>query len=676
MTLYIETLSGKKFLSRILFHAFIEKLSSNPVKTHYYIEASHRAKMVVRILGKIFGLQFEELEFELRNIKDDFGELIRLRIHRLDLFKFQAKLLDSNEFKTFSNPEWLKNSSYDFILKGLMKGSINEENSISRSLFIIEVVAWHIKKNGEENCKLFFENRPWWKIYIAHAEKLGIVLKPISLINEDPSLQSYMIEKLKQFPRFFSFLKYLKNYTYLRVKDEYNRNVEATIFKENIQNNKTSKIFVFGRGDLNLTNNGHHSDFFWVFNSPILTKNILYQHASQEEKNKLKKYGFSIINNAIENTRTYKVNKIEIPTIKKLYKKEGKKIEELIKTYNENRSHWAKFFYEQGVNIYFTWYKYDHEHLAIADAVKDVGGIFAVWQMAFDGFKTIDTKTRAHLAFNFSSWSIEIGKKSQSSIDYNIISGYPKDYAAPLLKAEARKLRSKLESNGARKIVFAIDENSLDDERWHTGHILQQENYYHILEKVLETPWLGVVFKPKVAKTLRTRLGDVATLLTKAEKTGRCYVFQASGRHTTMASPLVAGLSADVCIHGHLSAGTAALECALEKLPTLLIDREGAPSSKFYELPKGKVIFKDWPEALDAVMEHFQSEKGIPGFGDWTSIIDELDPFRDGKAAYRMGNYLNQLISGFEKGLDRKAILENAAEIYAKEWGSDKIVIA
>ena len=75
-------------------------------------------------------------------------------------------------------------------------------------------------------------------------------------------------------------------------------------------------------------------------------------------------------------------------------------------------------------------------------------------------------------------------------------------------------------------------------------------------------------------------------------------------------------------------------------------------------------------------MEHFQSEKGIPGFGDWTSIIDELDPFRDGKAAYRMGNYLNQLISGFEKGLDRKAILENAAEIYAKEWGSDKIVIA
>ena len=91
-------------------------------------------------------------------------------------------------------------------------------------------------------------------------------------------------------------------------------------------------------------------------------------------------------------------------------------------------------------------------HMAIADAAKEVGGIFAVWQMAFDGFKTIDTKTRAHLAFNFSSWSIEIGKKSQSSIDYNIISGYPKDYAAPLLKAEARKLNQEAE---ARKLKLA-----------------------------------------------------------------------------------------------------------------------------------------------------------------------------------------------------------------------------
>ncbi len=163
-------------------------------------------------------------------------------------------------------------------------------------------------------------------------------------------------------------------------------------------------------------------------------------------------------------------------------------------------------------------------------------------------------------------------------------------------------------------------------------------------------------------------------LLDEVIKTGRCIIFESSGHHTTIASPMVAGLAADVCIHGHLSAGTAALECALEGKPTLLIEREGCPESKFYELPKEKVIFKNWEDAIDALMEHFQTPNCIPGFGDWGPLLDELDPFRDGKAAQRMGNYLNWLIQGFEQGLDKEVILSDAAERYAKEWGSDKVI--
>jgi hypothetical protein len=39
-----------------------------------------------------------------------------------------------------------------------------------------------------------------------------------------------------------------------------------------------------------------------------------------------------------------------------------------------------------------------------------------------------------------------------------------------------------------------------------------------------------------------------------------------------------------------------------------------------------------------------------------------------------MGNYLNWLIQGFEQGWDKKRILSDAAESYAKEWGSDKVI--
>ena len=162
--------------------------------------------------------------------------------------------------------------------------------------------------------------------------------------------------------------------------------------------------------------------------------------------------------------------------------------------------------------------------------------------------------------------------------------------------------------------------------------------------------------------------------LEQAEKTGRCFVYESSGRHSTNAPPILAGLSADICIHGHLCAGTASLECALEGLPTLLIDREGSPYSKLYDLPEGKVVFKDWPSAIEATLEHFNTPEGIAGFGDWSSIINDLDPFRDGKAAYRMGTYLQWLIEGFENNLDREVIMANAAERYKKQWGEDKVI--
>jgi len=331
-------------------------------------------------------------------------------------------------------------------------------------------------------------------------------------------------------------------------------------------------------------------------------------------------------------------------------------------------------FKQQGVKIFLTWFKYSNNHMAWSDAIRDNGGISVVWQMAFDGFKNAECVLKSDVVFSFSKFSNEIEKKIESKIKYNVVIGYPKDYAVSLLKNEAKKLREKLEASGAKKIVFVIDENSVDDSRWHTGHELQRENYSFILEKILEVPWLGVVFKPKRIIDLRRRLGPVADLLEKAKATGRCHIYEDSGRYTTSAPPILAGLSADVCIHSHLDSGTAALECALEGLPTLLIDREGTIESKLNELPEGKVVFKDWPSTIDAIMEHFNTPEGISGFGEWTSIIDDLDPFRDGMAAFRMGTYLKWLIEGFENNLDREVIMANAAEKYKNQWGADKVI--
>ena len=661
MSIYVEYLSLRTFLSSVLKELLVGEVNKDKTNTHYYIDATGPVKIAANILGKLFGFQFEKLEFELRNIKDERGELIRLRIPRKDLFEIQEQIISSEGFRSLYKEEWKQARVDAFIRKGLIDGGIMDVKSASRALFLIEVAAWHRQKTDGSKVKLLLARRAWWNVYKQYASRAGISLKGINnkryLFMDRASLQ----EILRKYPRLYVWLKCFK--------------YGKSSIKSAESDPSIPKLYLDGRGDVNLENNGYHSDFFWFMNSDFPARNILYDFHSEEERQYLKQHRIYAIIGQTVSIPAHNATKMSLPNKNGRFKEEFKSIKSLITSYNYAKAFWVSFFQTHGIKVFLTWYKCENNHMAIADAIKEASGVFAVWQISFDGFSTIECTTNADIVFSFSSWSDNIERQLGSKINYHVITGYPKDYVAPLLRKEAMALRTKLQSNGAEKIVFVIDENSADDSRWQTGHTLQRENYSFILEKALTTPWLGVVFKPKVAKTLRRRLGEVADLLTEVEKMGRCYIYEASGRHTASAPPILAGLSADVCIHSHLSSGTASLECALEGIPTLLIDREGCPDSKLYELPEGKVIFKNWPETIDALMEHFQTPQGIPGFGDWSGIIDQLDPFRDGKAANRMGTYLHWLIQGYEQGLVRDTIMADAAERYRKRWG-DRFVLS
>ena len=50
-------------------------------------------------------------------------------------------------------------------------------------------------------------------------------------------------------------------------------------------------------------------------------------------------------------------------------------------------------------------------------------------------------------------------------------------------------------------------------------------------------------------------------------------------------------------------------------------------------------------------------------------MMDDLDPFRDGRAAERMGTYLKWMQEGFEAKLSRETVLADAAERYRKFGG-------
>src|SRR5262249_44881572 len=131
--------------------------------------------------------------------------------------------------------------------------------------------------------------------------------------------------------------------------------------------------------------------------------------------------------------------------------------------------------------------------------------------------------------------------------------------------------------------------------------------------------------------------------------------------------PAAAALVADVVVHEHLCSGTAGFEAALAGVPSLLLDREHFSMSPLTHLGPN-VVFKNWNSLWDA----FQSRPA--GLGDWSSMLGRLDPFRDGRAAERMGQYLHWALDGLKQGIARDVALADAAERYCEMWGDDKIV--
>jgi hypothetical protein len=138
--------------------------------------------------------------------------------------------------------------------------------------------------------------------------------------------------------------------------------------------------------------------------------------------------------------------------------------------------------------------------------------------------------------------------------------------------------------------------------------------------------------------------------------------------------PAAAALASDVMVHAHLCSATAGIESALAGVPTLLLDRERWPDSFLYRLGVGRVVFNAWKDLWAACRDHWNAPSGVTGFGDWSGMLEEFDPFRDGRSAERMGTYLQWLLEGFDAGLRRETVMADAAERYASRWGKHHII--
>lgn len=220
--------------------------------------------------------------------------------------------------------------------------------------------------------------------------------------------------------------------------------------------------------------------------------------------------------------------------------------------------------------------------------------------------------------------------------------------------SEADALRASLTSAGARFVICFFDENSID--RWDLflPHQEAAHEYAVLARWVLDDPSLAVIAKPKKPADLFLRIAAAIPLVREAERTGRWRFVTEDGVY-----PADVARSADLCV-GRLGS-SATLEARLAGIRSVQVDMQALFEHPFYAWGHGSVVFDSWAALARSLMAYRADPAAHSTFGDWpAAALDELDPFRDGRAARRMGEHVVALWRALRDGGDARTAIERA----------------
>lgn len=246
-----------------------------------------------------------------------------------------------------------------------------------------------------------------------------------------------------------------------------------------------------------------------------------------------------------------------------------------------------------------------------------------------------------------------------------VTTGYPNDYVFQMKSANANEIRSKLRLSGVSYSVALFD--NVCGSIYSISSKLLEKFYLQFLNWILEDPTFGIVIKSKKEHILE-ELPEVLPVLEKAKATGRCICLgDVNGR-----LPVDASLATDMAIGIGIS--TAVIESAIAGCRGIHCDLSCLNSHEFYKWGNEKIIFNDLDKMVNKLKQFKEDKNSCSDLGDWSPFYDKLDPFRDGRAGERMGQYIKWLLDSFDKNGKSEDAIKYATECYRKEWGEDKVM--
>ena len=197
---YFEYLSFSSCL-----HSFVNNcLSGNTI---FYFDINKNSKWFLIPLLNAFGFKVEQLKFQMRNLRDEKDESLRMRIPRKDLFEFQSEVFRSLPYKELHHESWFQDRVISFINKGIVEGGVTTPSSSSRMLFLIQAVNLSMQPTNYSSSTLIVNRRPWFDVYKNYARNYGIKLvetyKPFRQVFNKLELNFF----IRRFPPLYILLK-------------------------------------------------------------------------------------------------------------------------------------------------------------------------------------------------------------------------------------------------------------------------------------------------------------------------------------------------------------------------------------------------------------------------------------------------------------------------------------
>jgi len=217
------------------------------------------------------------------------------------------------------------------------------------------------------------------------------------------------------------------------------------------------------------------------------------------------------------------------------------------------------------------------------------------------------------------------------------VTGYLYDGIINLLKEKAYSHRKKMLDSGANFVICYFNESVQGKNRW--GLVSEKSHLtdLHILAKiVLEDPSIAVLIKSQFIRTSPCNLHKDDMLIQNAVNTGR-FLDLNEGFKRNDIYPAEAALASDICI-SHKFGATAAIESAVSKVRTVLIDSYGAVGLWDEIYAQADIVYKSMEEIMKSITKYRNNDKDYRSLGDWSTIIHNFDPFCDESAVERLQN--------------------------------------